>query len=593
MFENHFGFIRRPFTAGPDVELFVNNETAQAAFESIDYCLRGGQGIAVLTAPSGTGKSMLCQVLIGELRDEFHFSFLPSPGTSSRLGLLQAIYFGLGKRVKRRHAGISDSEMRLELIDAVRSLRVRSTGLALLIDEAHLLDNEQLEEIRILSNFADRGQPLIRPLLCGAPSLEERLLDPELKALSQRIRCQVYLEPLSRDESELFIHHQLTRAGVQNRHIFEPGALQKIVQAADGNARCLNQLCDEALHLAAKESERTVTDAIVETALDTLVQLPLSWNRSLTASRPTTSSSDGANAAAHQAGSPAATSDSSTESVIEFGSLEDDFDAEPAIEIGSDVGVAAVNEPVVADSWESDETSVSIEFSEPPVSGNANQLPPTVVVAPAETEDYVESHDDEILVDEPVFEVGADRDDYSEELTETFRQGLPEAPVPFHQQSVDRYGIAESNEADVVLPSEDFVELKPRFDGAVAQEDLLPQSHASGSRSKLMRSAQTVGFGEKSKQVEDQWSESVVAEQPDVVSGETVASAEEELLQSCINTRRDIATMLDSLESHVSESLADRYDIVMPELEASSESPQLDSQTSERFDRVIDTQRMH
>ena len=205
MFENHFGFIRRPFTAGPDVELFVDNQSARDAFESAEYCLRGGQGIAVLTAATGVGKTMFCQLMVNELRDEFTISFLPSPGSSSTLGLLQAIYFGLGKRVKRRHGGISSSEMRLELIEAVRNIRVRSRGIVLLVDEAHLLDNEQLEEIRVLSSFADRGQPLVRPLLCGNPELEERLLQPELKALSQRIRsqtCLLYTSPSPRDKRQ-------------------------------------------------------------------------------------------------------------------------------------------------------------------------------------------------------------------------------------------------------------------------------------------------------------------------------------------------------------------------------------------------------
>lgn len=549
MFENHFGFIRRPFTAGPDVELFVDNQSARDAFESAEYCLRGGQGIAVLTAATGVGKTMFCQLMVNELRDEFTISFLPSPGSSSTLGLLQAIYFGLGKRVKRRHGGISSSEMRLELIEAVRNIRVRSRGIVLLVDEAHLLDNEQLEEIRVLSSFADRGQPLVRPLLCGNPELEERLLQPELKALSQRIRSQTYLETLTRDESENFIKYQVTRAGVSNRTVFEPDAIARIVAAADGVPRCLNQLCDQSLFLAAANKQRTVTADVVDQALDTLIQLPLSWNQSLSGVSSQSVSSPQPVAQTAPSGIEIGSSEP-TGSVVEFGSLDDEpvSDQPTPTETFEEPSVPTP-EPV-----EVPASAAAVEFGSLPTDEIIE-----IIDAPS---DAIANEDILAEDDEPI--VAASRGD---ELEETFRQGLPEAPVPYTETPIlDRYGVSTpeaDSETHLFEPIDDFVGLKPRFDKPVVGQDLLPENHRKPtggiSAHKFAEAAATA----QTQRIQDQWSVQKPS-RPHRTTDETASSAEEELLQSCIETRHDIAVMLDTLESQVSESLADRYDVVMP-----------------------------
>lgn len=549
MFENHFGFIRRPFTAGPDVELFVQNESTRTAFESIEYCIRGGQGMAVLTAPSGVGKTMLCQLLISELRDELTISYLPSPGSSSKLGLLQAIYFGLGKRVKRRHGGITSSEMRLELIDAVRNIRVRSRGVVVLIDEAHLLVEEQLEEVRVLASFADRGQPLFRPVLSGDPELEERLLQPDLKALSQKIRCQTYLESLTRDDSEHFIRHQIVRAGAGNREVFEADAITQIVAAADGVPRCLNQLCDQSLFLAAQKSERIVSRATVDEALDTLVKLPLSWSRPLSSDSPQ---------AVKDYAAPAPAPTPSGGSVVEFGALDDD-DASQLEETASEGSVVEVGSTPAADETVSDE---SLDFIE------IDSLPDGEIVAAHEQ--ILAGDHDEVSVHAESVEDELAR---GEQLEATFRQGLPEAPVPYSEEPVaDQYGVSSTEEqpsAPVISSPqavEDFVSLRPRFDAPSGFDDLLPGSHtrdrANSASPSLVNSGQegSARIAAAASVRGDQRSTPIFRSE----GLATEATQEEELLQSCVETRRDIASMLDTLESQVSESLADRYDIVMP-----------------------------
>ena len=164
--------------------------------------------------------------------------------------------------------------------------------------------------------------------------------------------------------------------------------------------------------------------------------------------------------------------------------------------------------------------------------------------------------------DEPI--VAASRGD---ELEETFRQGLPEAPVPYTETPIlDRYGVSTpeaDSETHLFEPIDDFVGLKPRFDKPVVGQDLLPENHRKPtggiSAHKFAEAAATA----QTQRIQDQWSVQKPS-RPHRTTDETASSAEEELLQSCIETRHDIAVMLDTLESQVSESLADRYDVVMP-----------------------------
>lgn len=562
MFENHFGFLRRPFTAAPDAGLFVANETTQSARESIEYCLRSGQGIAVLTAPAGTGKSMLCQVLMSSLAKEFQVSFLPSPGTSSCLGLLQAIYFGLGQRVKKKHAGITDAEMRLELLETVQEMRVQSPGIVVLVDEAHLLSGQQLEEIRVLSSYHDRGQPLVRPLLCGTPDFEERLLDPSLKAFNQRIRCQTFLNSLTRAESEKFIHEQLSRAGVRNRRVFDIEAIATIVAASEGSPRCLNQLCDHSLYLAARSGESTVSAAIVNTALDELMQLPLEY------SRPRSS-----------APTPVAVEEP-TSSVVEFGSLDAETTAPveavqaPEEVLGTvEVGGLLDDDPVPAAPAEPHAETVvelgSLDDCDEPVLDSQHEPEgieePAGILAEADAAEIPEP-----LAAAPVVEQAEETyqlqrlDEINEEIEASFRKGLPDAPVTATEPKQPEAATPQFDPPevceDLIAAGRTPIDVQAASGGPTAVQDAWTE--VVSVESQLEPAAEYISLDEIDAEPA---APVALVEQPEAAVAVADPLAEEELIRSCVDTRKQIASMLDSLESHVSESLSQQYDVVMPE----------------------------
>ena len=276
MYEAFFGLKRRPFAATPDPQCFLMSGTIQAAFDEVVVCVEQGQGIAVVSAPAGAGKTLLCERLRSELGERFESVLLRHASFLTRRALLQTILCEL----KHSYRQQDEQELRLELSPAIRALRPQREALVLICDEAHQLSEELLEELRILSDLAEHGRPLVRLVLVGQLGLEETLALSSLEALSQRIRAHVCLETLTRAGSLDYIDYRLTWAGGRTDEIFTPEALELISRAADGVPRCINQLCDHALLLAYVAEQQPVPAEVIREALQDLRQLPLHWNES-------------------------------------------------------------------------------------------------------------------------------------------------------------------------------------------------------------------------------------------------------------------------------------------------------------------------
>jgi len=274
MRDSDFGFTGAPFAAAPDPHCWAPLAGQRQAFESLAHCLDSGRGIAILTAPAGTGKSLLCQRIAQYLQKSYRVAYLAAGRFDGTPALLQAVLFELDWP----YQGLGTQELRLQLTAALREFRWDGTGTVLILDEAHACGPEILEEIRAATNQCVDGRPLLRVLLCGQYSLEEMLTSPELDALNQRIGCHVSLESLSRSESADYVAYRLKRAGADPESVITPQALQTICYASAGNPRCLNRLCDRAFELAEAAGRKPLDDDTVRLALEELKRLPLHWN---------------------------------------------------------------------------------------------------------------------------------------------------------------------------------------------------------------------------------------------------------------------------------------------------------------------------
>lgn len=275
MYEGFFGLSNRPFSAVPNPESYVALEPIQDALDDLLICVAQGRGIAVLTAAAGLGKTLVCKQLTEIAAARFQSLYLSTSTFSTRRALLQGILYEFGIE----YEGLSEQEARLKILEAARAIACEGRLLLIIVDEAHLLNGRLFEELRTLADYAPEGEALIRLVFSGQYELDEKLADPAMSALHQRIGCQVSLHPLSLSDSAALIKERLKWSGAsQLNSLLTDSALEAICRASDGNPRCLCQLADHSLLLAFSEDQKPLQRETVVAALEDLKELPLHWN---------------------------------------------------------------------------------------------------------------------------------------------------------------------------------------------------------------------------------------------------------------------------------------------------------------------------
>src|SRR5262249_3941415 len=235
-------------------------------------CIDRGEGPGLVVGATGTGKSLLCQILAKHFRGRFLVAHLGGARLCTRRALLQNILFEL----KLPFRDMDEGELRLSLVDHLEPRSGGPDGLLLIVDEANSLPLRLLEEIRLLTNVMRDGQTRIRLMLAGGMALEERLTSPKLESFHQRIAARCYLQPLGRDETIYYVQEQIRRCGGSADSIFSGEAQAAIHTATDGIPRLINQVCDHSLMLAALNRKRQIEGAGVGEEGAELTRLPVS-----------------------------------------------------------------------------------------------------------------------------------------------------------------------------------------------------------------------------------------------------------------------------------------------------------------------------
>jgi type II secretory pathway predicted ATPase ExeA len=275
MYEAFFGLSSPPFGAAPQAARYVPTTALEDARQSLARCLQRGSGAGLVIGPAGTGKSLLLEVLATSLRADYRVVLIEGGRLSTRRALLQSVLFELGQPFR----DLDEGELRLALIDYLTSHPSCPHGMALLVDEAHVLPLRLLEEIRLIANLARGGEPRVRVALAGTATLEERFASGRLELFSQRLAARCYLSALNRQETEHYVRRRIELAGGDSDLIFAPDAVQSVYQATDGVPRLINQVCDHALLLACVSGQRMVDSGTIDEAWADLQQLPSPWSR--------------------------------------------------------------------------------------------------------------------------------------------------------------------------------------------------------------------------------------------------------------------------------------------------------------------------
>lgn len=301
MYESFFELAARPFAAAPDPNLYFAGESIESARQAIIRCLSREEGTALLIGGTGSGKSLLCKVLQGQLAEQFQVVALRGGDVTSRRSLYQAILRGLNLPYR-----LDEGELRLSLADYAEHGTGGGSGLALLVDEAQSLPVSLLEELRLITNLTRDDHAWARLAIFGSPELEERFTHPKLEAFNQRLAVRCYLQPFDKSQTRQYIYSRIRAVGGAAEKLFTDDAFEKIFIATDGVARRVNQVCDHALVLAYAGGKRTITGSGIEEAWADLQQLPIPFAADRVAERS----------------EPA-------ESIVEFGNLSDEEEPAP------------------------------------------------------------------------------------------------------------------------------------------------------------------------------------------------------------------------------------------------------------------------
>ena len=243
IYNAYFGFAENPFNISPDPGFLYRSPQHEEALANLIYGVRSRRGFIVLTGEVGTGKTTMLECLrdyLDSQRTEFAFIF------NSRLNPdqffeMMAYDFDLP----------CDRKSKTDVLFALNELLIRQAErnrtCVLIVDEAHNLEWDVLEEIRLLGNLENRQGKLLQIILSGQPELDRKLDAPNLRQLKQRIVLRCSLNPLSPEECSSYIETRLARAGMPHQSVFPGEVLDEVYRRAKGIPRVVNLLCDNLL----------------------------------------------------------------------------------------------------------------------------------------------------------------------------------------------------------------------------------------------------------------------------------------------------------------------------------------------------------
>jgi general secretion pathway protein A len=271
MYNAYFGFRESPFNLTPDPGFLYRSPQHEEALANLIYGVQSRKGFIVLTGEVGTGKTTMLQCLRDFLEAqhiEFAFVF------NSRVSVdqfFEMMAYDLGLRCTRT----SKTEVLFALDNLLVQQANQNRTTVLIVDEAHNLTWDVLEEIRLLGNLETRHGKLLQIILAGQPELDRKLDAPDLRQLKQRIVLRCSLAPLSETESVEYITSRMARAGLPNQTIFPPEILSEIQLRSQGIPRLINNICDNLLlNCFAVETHIATLELLDEVTADMRLEWP-------------------------------------------------------------------------------------------------------------------------------------------------------------------------------------------------------------------------------------------------------------------------------------------------------------------------------
>jgi general secretion pathway protein A len=263
MYKAFYNLKRNPFEITPDPFFLFPTRRHNEALAALYYGVRRHKGFVVMTGEVGTGKTLLVRCLLQLLnQSDVAYAYV----FNSRLSpveFLQYVAGDFGLNV----AGKNKSELLLILSNYVISRHQKKLTTVLVVDEAHHVATEVLEEIRLLTNLETTSEKLLQILLVGQPELDEKLDSVDLRQLKQRIALRSHLLSLNLEETTGYIQRRLQLAGANPSaaaELFPAETIVRVHRHSRGIPRLINTVCENALITAYARQSRSVTPDIIE-----------------------------------------------------------------------------------------------------------------------------------------------------------------------------------------------------------------------------------------------------------------------------------------------------------------------------------------
>jgi general secretion pathway protein A len=260
MYKKFFGLQANPFNPNPDPRFLFLTAAMREALAGLAYGIKNRKGFLLLTGEVGTGKTTLINRLLEWLHEERVATAFIFNSRLNEDEFFDFVMADFGIVCESR-----EKSQRLMKLNEWLIERYRQQGTTVLIvDEAQNLSAQVLEEIRLLTNMETTSEKLLQIVLSGQPELEEKLRDPQLRQLRQRITIRCKTLPLSREEMHSYIAERLRIAGCNGKPIFSLEAVDTIYRHSTGIPRIANLLCEHSLINSFVDQIRPVPAAVVD-----------------------------------------------------------------------------------------------------------------------------------------------------------------------------------------------------------------------------------------------------------------------------------------------------------------------------------------
>ena len=265
MYQRHFQLQQLPFGLTPDTRFFVPLQQHQDVLAVLKTALDAGEGFIKVTGEVGSGKTLLCRLLLQQAEPDWQLAYLPDPCLTP-LELRWALALELGLQ----YSGNIDPPQLLQLLQRqLMLLAAQGKKTIVLLDEAQALPDETLEALRLITNLETEQRKLLQVVLFGQPELNRRLAAYRFRQLRQRITFSSHLNLMSAKQVSAYLQQRMAQAGA-GKVMFRSAAIAGISRYSRGIPRLVNVLAHKALLLAYGEGQPVVCSRHVRlAALDT------------------------------------------------------------------------------------------------------------------------------------------------------------------------------------------------------------------------------------------------------------------------------------------------------------------------------------